>query len=67
MTGLGGYLIRNSNGIWSRMDSGTTQPLRSIHGTSDSSICAAGDNGTLLWYDGSEWELTESPMRGSMT
>lgn len=43
------------SGTWTLMDSGTTENLAAIWGTSIDNIYAAGARGTLLHYNGSAW------------
>ena len=46
---------------WVQMESGTTNTLYGIWGTSSSDIFVAGKDGTILRYDGSSWsQMTSS-------
>ncbi len=47
------------------MASPTSETLRSIHGTSDTDIWAAGDNATVLHYDGTAWRSVQVPYNES--
>jgi hypothetical protein len=47
-----------TDNIWSAMDSGTTEDLYGVWGSSASDVFAVGWNGTILHYDGSTWTST---------
>jgi len=46
---------------WSAMDSGTTNNLNGLWGSSGSDVFAVGDSGTILHYDGTAWSAVASP------
>ena len=46
--------------VWSAMDSGTTNELGDVWGSSSSDVFAVGYNGTLLHYNGSVWSTISS-------
>ncbi len=46
---------------WSAMDSGTTNNLNGLWGSSGSDVFAVGDAGTILHYDGIAWSAVASP------
>ena len=46
---------------WKVMTSNTTTQLNSVWGSSSSAIWAVGLNGTLLFYDGTQWQVHASP------
>ena len=52
------FAFPNDGSAWSEMDSGTTDTLWGVWGSSGSDVFAVGDNGTILHYNGSTW----SPM-----
>jgi len=41
--------------IWCKLTSGSSEMLRSVWGSSASSVWAVGHNGTILHYNGSKW------------
>ncbi len=43
---------------WAAMESGTTQFLRAVWGSSATNVFAVGDSGTVLHYDGQLWSRT---------
>ncbi len=45
---------------WTVMNSGTTQPLYGVWGTSSYNVYAVGYNGTILRYNGSVWSTVTS-------
>lgn len=45
---------------WTAMTSGTTEDLYSVWGSSSSDVFAAGNNGTILHYNGSAWSAMAS-------
>lgn len=47
---------------WHAMDSGTTETLNDIWGSSSSNIFVVGNNGTILHYDGTSWTVMNSPV-----
>jgi photosystem II stability/assembly factor-like uncharacterized protein len=50
-----GTILHFTGGAWSVMESGTTENLRGLDGTSASDLLAVGENGTALHYDGARW------------
>lgn len=49
-----GTILRFNGSSWSAMDSGTTNVLRDIWGSSSTAVAASGDE-TVLFYDGDSW------------
>lgn len=49
-----------SAGYWSEMTSPANATLHSIWGRSQSDVYAAGENGTILHFDGAGWSLANS-------
>ncbi|QTA84768.1 hypothetical protein [Desulfonema magnum] len=45
---------------WTSMDSGTTQYLAGVWGSSGSDVFAVGQSGTILHYDGTSWSSMDS-------
>jgi len=44
-----------TTGTWKQMTSGTTKTLYSVYGVSSSEVFAVGEEGIMLYYDGSTW------------
>ena len=53
---------RRTTRTWSRMESGTTQGLVGVWGTSGRDVFAVGGQGTVLHFDGRAWSRT--PVEG---
>jgi photosystem II stability/assembly factor-like uncharacterized protein len=53
-----GTLLKYNGAAWSKINSPTTQVLRSLFMINQSSGWAVGDSGVILYYNGVEWELT---------
>jgi hypothetical protein len=51
---------KSDSGAWVEMESGTTENLRGVWGFDTGEAFAVGDNGTILFYDGSRWVPMES-------
>lgn len=60
VVGEGGLVYRFAGRTWSEMDSGTTQLLRAVHGTSATDVFAVGLNGAVVQY-GCEHETPSAP------
>ena len=45
---------------WGAMDSGVSEDLSGVWGTSEDDVFAVGDNGTILNYDGDTWSSIDS-------
>ena len=61
--GDGGAIVRRSSAggndnAWQTAASGTTQNLRAMWASSDSSIDAVGDSGTITHFNGSSWTVS---------
>lgn len=61
--GDGGAIVRRSSAggndnAWQTAVSGTTQNLRAMWASSDSSIDAVGDSGTITHFNGSSWTVS---------
>lgn len=52
--------------LWTVMESGTTEHLNGIWGSASNHIFAVGDNGTILYYDGTSWSTVASPVSGDI-
>jgi hypothetical protein len=52
--GLGGLILRSTDGVWSPMQSPTTKDLFGIAGSGTNAV-AVGADGTLLTFDGTTW------------
>ena len=52
-TGSGAY-------IWRKMDSGATEDLYGVWGSSGDMVVTVGDGGAILQYDGASWRRTNS-------
>ena len=52
-------------GSWMGTSSGTTQDLRSIHGSSGSNVWTVGDANTVLRYNGTAWSANGCSFRPS--
>lgn len=50
-------------GSWMSVSSGTTQDLRSIHGSSGTNVWAVGDANTVLRYNGTAWSANSCAFR----
>jgi cysteine-rich repeat protein len=64
VVGAAGTILRSTNTQgrdWSPMDSGTTQALNSVWGSSGNNVFAVGDNGTIRRFDGNDWTPIPSP------
>ncbi len=44
---------------WISMESGSTEPLKDVWGTSSDNVFAVGSNGTILHYNGTSWSEME--------
>lgn len=53
--GDAGTILHWDGAVWSRMPSGTTQPLFGLWGASATSVYAVGAGGTILYHDGGSW------------
>ncbi len=56
-TGSDGTILHYDGNSWSQMESGTTETLHSVWGSSGDDVYAIGDN-VMLHYDGTTWTLT---------
>ncbi len=72
LVGDGGTILRKTGSTYTAMDSGTTAPLKAIHGRSASDIWAVGGDGAtadntvpercvLLHFNGATWTRAASP------
>lgn len=52
-------------GRWMSVSSGTTQDLRSIHGSSGTNVWTVGDANTVLRYNGTAWSANSCSFRPS--
>ena len=53
--GGGGTVLHYSGTAWSAQNSGSTQPLYGIWGSSNNAVFAVGDASTILRYGGTAW------------
>ena len=53
-TGTSGAILHYTGTIWNEMETGTTEPLRGVWGTSESDVFAVGGLSSLH-YDGTTW------------
>jgi len=60
VVGQNGTILRYSGTSWLKMNSGNTDSLYGIWGTSSSNIFAVGYNGTILHYDSISWSKMDS-------
>lgn len=62
-----GRIIRHQNGEWAVVDPGIDVPLLNwVHGTSATDVFFAGEDGTILHFDGSTWRLHETPVSAAV-
>ncbi len=59
--GYKGTILRYFNNAWSSVNTGTTEDLYAVWGSSANDIFAVGKNGTILHYDGSSWNQMSNP------
>lgn len=61
--GNAGTIIKGAAGgtSWAKQTSGTSLPLRAVHGSSNNQVIAVGDDGILLSYDGTTWTAQTNP------
>ena len=65
--GQQGLILEHASGTWSQMESGTTDDLISLWGTSETNVVAVGGRafGRITHYDGASWDATvETGMQG---
>ncbi len=58
--GTGGVIVRFDGTQWTRVISGTTQPLYAVYVESSTSAFAVGANGTTVRFSGGAWNVTAS-------
>jgi len=59
-------LSRGVSLTWKTMNSGTTENLFAVWGTSHNDVYAVGSSGTILHYDGSNWSPMSTPTSASL-
>ncbi len=69
VVGNAGTIISSSNGgtAWQEHTSGTSLELFAVHGSSNTRVFAVGEEGVVLYYDGSSWEKEEIPAADGVT
>ncbi len=50
-----GLLLRFDGSEWSSEETGTTETLNAVHGSSANNVFAVGENGTILHRCGAGW------------
>jgi hypothetical protein len=60
--GDGGAILQRQGTTWTPMKSPTTKNLRAIFGNGDGDIYAAGEEGTMIHWDGAAWEEVETSL-----
>jgi hypothetical protein len=63
--GAGGVAYRLDADTWSAFDTGTTSSLRTVSGASVTDSITAGDDGTLLRFDG-RWKALDSGVKTTL-
>lgn len=58
--GYGGALARRAGGVWVDDESPTIEHLWDVWGSSASDVFAVGDAGTIVHWDGTDWETMTS-------
>ena len=56
----GAFASAEFSASWSVMDSGTSADLYAVWGADNTHIFAAGQSGTILYYDGTSWSAMTS-------
>jgi len=60
--GIGGNIVHFDGATWTMMDSGSTEGLYGVWGSSPHDVWAVGSSGTILHYDGGRWSSMSSPV-----
>ena len=55
--GQGGKVLRMQGGVWSPIQTGYFSTLHAVGGLSSTNVVAAGENGTVLRFDGTKWSI----------
>jgi hypothetical protein len=62
----GSVFMRREGGTWEAAETGTSQTLDSVWGSSATDIWVAGRAGTVLHYDGAAWTRVVVPSTGAL-